>query len=56
MGVLVERALVDQRNQADNIAYQVEKLVKENREKLSDAEASELEQAVHVLRTALQSG
>jgi molecular chaperone DnaK len=49
-----KRALVDQRNQADNIAYQVEKLVKENREKLSDAEASELEQAVAETRKVAQ--
>src|SRR5262247_1212921 len=34
-----KRELVDQRNQADNVAYQVEKLVKEHRAKLADAEA-----------------
>jgi molecular chaperone DnaK len=41
-----KRELVDQRNQADNVAYQVEKLVKEHRAKLGDAEAAELEKAI----------
>jgi molecular chaperone DnaK len=41
-----KRELVDQRNQADNVAYQVEKLVKEHRAKLGEAEAAALEQAI----------
>ena len=35
-----KRELIDQRNQADNLAYQVEKLLAEHRAKLSEAEAS----------------
>jgi molecular chaperone DnaK len=49
-----KRELVDQRNQADNVAYQVEKLVKEHRTKLSDAEASELEKAIAEARQAAE--
>jgi molecular chaperone DnaK len=39
------RELVDLRNQVDNTAYQLEKLAKENREKLGEAEAKGLEEA-----------
>ena len=47
-----KRELVDQRNQADNLAYQVEKLLTEHRAKLSDSEASAIEQAVSETRKA----
>ena len=40
------RELIDAKNQADSLAYNVEKLVKENREKLGEAEAKSLETAV----------
>jgi molecular chaperone DnaK len=39
------RELVDARNQADAAAYEVEKLAKDNREKLGEAEARALEEA-----------
>jgi molecular chaperone DnaK len=39
------RELVDLRNQVDTMAYQVEKLAKENRDKLGEAEAKGLEEA-----------
>jgi len=48
------RELVDQRNQADNLAYQVEKLLAEHRAKLSEAEASAVEQAVAEARKAAE--
>ena len=49
-----KRELVDQRNQADNLAYQVEKLLKENRAKLGDAEAADVEQAIAEARKAAE--
>jgi molecular chaperone DnaK len=42
--------LVDARNQADSLAYNVEKLVKENREKIGDSEATSLETAIAEIR------
>ena len=39
------RELVDLRNQIDTVAYQAEKVAKENREKLGEAEAKGLEEA-----------
>jgi molecular chaperone DnaK len=49
-----KRELVDQRNQADNMAYQVENLLKEHRTKLSEAEAAEVEQAIAEARKAAE--
>ena len=49
-----KRELVDQRNQADNLAYQVEKLVAEQRAKLSDADATAIEQGVAETRKAAE--
>ena len=49
-----KRELVDQRNQADNLAYQVEKLLAEHRAKLSEAEATAIEQAVAETRKAAE--
>jgi molecular chaperone DnaK len=40
------RELIDAKNQAESLAYNVDKLVKENREKLGEAEAKSLETAV----------
>ncbi len=40
-----KRELVDQRNQADNLAYQVEKLVADNKGKLPEADVAAVEQA-----------
>jgi len=47
-----KRELVDQRNQADNLAYQVEKLLSEHRSKLAESEAKAIEEAVAEARKA----
>ncbi|TVS14593.1 MAG: molecular chaperone DnaK, partial [Planctomycetaceae bacterium] len=44
--------LVEARNQADQMCYQVEKVVKENAEKLGDADKQPLERAVEKTRAA----
>jgi len=46
------RELVDARNQADALAYQVEKTLNENRERLSAAEVSQVETALGALKQA----
>jgi molecular chaperone DnaK len=48
------RETVDLRNQADTLAYSVEKLVKENREKLGEDEARTIEEAVAEARKAAE--
>jgi molecular chaperone DnaK len=48
------RELVDLRNQADSTAYSLEKLLKENREKLGEAEAKGIEEGVAEARKALE--
>jgi molecular chaperone DnaK len=49
------RELVDLKNQADSLAYNVEKLVKENREKVPDVQAREIEEAVADTRKAAEA-
>ncbi|HEY6466668.1 MAG TPA: Hsp70 family protein, partial [Candidatus Acidoferrales bacterium] len=49
-------AEVDARNRLDSMVYQTEKLLKENREKLSDADAKAAEEAVAEGRSALSEG
>src|SRR5437867_2936880 len=49
-----KRETVDLRNQADNLAYSVEKLVKENRDKLGEEEARPIEEAVAEARKAAE--
>ncbi len=49
-------AEVDARNRLDSMVYQTEKLIKENREKLSDADAKAAEEAVEEGRRALSDG
>ena len=49
-------AEVDARNRLDNMVYQTEKLIKENREKLSDADAKAAEEAIEEGRSALSEG
>jgi molecular chaperone DnaK len=49
-------AEVDARNRLDNMVYQTEKLIKENREKLSEADAKAAEEAVEDGRRALSEG
>ena len=48
------REVVDLRNQADNLAYGLEKLLKENREKVGDDEARKIEEAVAETRKACE--
>ena len=47
-----KRELVDLRNQADQMCFQVEKLIKENADKLSDSDKTPLEQAIEKVREA----
>ena len=46
------RELIDARNQADSLAYSVEKTVNENRDRLPAADVSRIENAVTALREA----
>jgi molecular chaperone DnaK len=50
------RELADARNQAEALAYQIEKSVKEHREKLDEAVASTVEGRIMELRGVLDSG
>ena len=49
------RDLIDARNQADSLAYQVEKTVNENREKLPVGELSRLDAAIAEARKVAQT-
>jgi len=49
-----KRELVDLRNQTDNLAYSLEKLVAENRGKVGEAEAKAIEEAIAGARKAAQ--
>jgi molecular chaperone DnaK len=46
------RELVDVRNQADSMAYNLEKTLKDNRDKVGDDQAREIEEAVAAARKA----
>jgi len=48
------RELIDARNQADTLAYQVEKTVKENREKVPVGDLGRVESAIAEARSAAQ--
>jgi molecular chaperone DnaK len=48
------RELIDARNQADSLAYQVEKTVSENRDKVAVADVSRVESAIADARKAAQ--
>ncbi len=48
------RDLIDARNQADSLAYQVEKTINENREKVAVGELSKVEAAIADVRTKAQ--
>ena len=50
------REEVEQRNRAENLAYQMEKLVKENKEKLSAATIKEIEDAVAEVHKVREKG
>ena len=47
------REIADARNRADQLVYQVEKTMNENKEKLSDADQAEVKQAVEETKSAL---
>jgi molecular chaperone DnaK len=49
------RELIDARNQADSLAYQVEKTVNENREKVAVGELSRIEATIARLREIVQA-
>jgi molecular chaperone DnaK len=49
-----KREVIDLRNQADNLAYSVEKLLGENRGKVGEAEAKAVEEAVAEARKAAE--
>jgi molecular chaperone DnaK len=49
------RELIDARNQSDSLAYQVEKTINENREKLPVGDLSKVEAAIAVARKANES-
>jgi len=48
------RDLIDARNQADSLAYQVEKTVNDNRQKVAVGDLSKIESAIARLRTLVQ--
>ena len=48
------RELVDLRNQTDTLAYSLEKLLKDNRDKVGEAEAKSIEDAVAEARKAME--
>src|SRR5258706_177192 len=50
----VRRDLIDARNQADSLAYQVEKTLNENREKIAVADLSSTEAAIAGARKAIE--
>lgn len=51
-----KREVIDARNQADSLVYSVEKIVKENRERLNPADVSAVEAALQQTRQAMESG
>ena len=48
------REVVDLRNQTDTLAYSLEKLLKDNREKVGEAEAKSIDEAVAEARKAME--
>jgi molecular chaperone DnaK len=47
---------VEVKNRADSLVYSVEKMLKENREKISEADAKNIESAVEEAKKAIQGG
>jgi molecular chaperone DnaK len=50
------REEVEARNKADNLVYNTEKLLKENRDKISDSDAKSIESALEDCKRAIQEG
>jgi len=48
------RDLIDQRNQADGLAYSIEKTLNENRDKVGESEAKAIEEAIAEVRKAAE--
>jgi molecular chaperone DnaK len=49
-------AEIEARNRCDSLVYQTEKLLKENRDKLAEADAKAVEEAVAACRSAMAEG
>jgi molecular chaperone DnaK len=47
---------IDARNRADSMVYQVEKMLKDHRDKIGDADAKNVEEALGAARKAMESG
>jgi molecular chaperone DnaK len=47
---------IDARNRADSMVYQVEKMLKDHRDKISDADAKSVEEALEATRKVMGSG
>ncbi|HYP14733.1 MAG TPA: Hsp70 family protein, partial [Bryobacteraceae bacterium] len=47
---------VDARNQADSMVYNVEKMLREHRSKISEADAKNVEEAVEATKKAISAG
>jgi len=47
---------IEARNRADNLVYQTEKLIRENREKLAEADVHAAEQAIEAAKKAIADG
>jgi len=47
---------IDARNRADSMVYQVEKMLKDHRDKIGDAEAKQVEEALESTRKTMQAG
>ncbi|HYK59573.1 MAG TPA: molecular chaperone DnaK, partial [Bryobacteraceae bacterium] len=47
---------IDARNRADSMVYQVEKMLKEHRDKIAEADAKNVEEAIAATRKAMESG
>jgi molecular chaperone DnaK len=47
---------IDARNRADSMVYQIEKMLKEHKDKISDAEAKQVEEALEATKKAMAGG
>jgi molecular chaperone DnaK len=47
---------IDARNRADSMVYQVEKMLKDHRDKIGDADAKQVEEALESTRKTMQAG
>jgi molecular chaperone DnaK len=47
---------IDARNRADSMVYQVEKMLKEHRDKIAEADAKNVEEAIAATRKAMEGG